>query len=497
MICEHLPSEDQLAGLARTNRRFYEITKEHLYTKERTIVATRYAARHDKVDCIQSAIRENIRLYPGSRGKPFRGSLVAACKSGSINVARLIVYQFPEMLVEDTDDETGIHALSAAASTGQLDVVSWLLTFPPVDPNQRDKAMRTPLIWACVSGTTTVVEKLLARNDIRLNDSGLDRMTPLEVSYDTEMFQVMPVLMRDRRIDLAACRINIMTDAVRRSRYNVVRFFLNFYHSHPVIHNDWAYKALRAAIVNNETEIISFYITLPNFDINATPSGDGLLFPPLLWVAIRRPGDFWQYVLPFPNLDLNVRYSRVNGTPLIAAVRANRDSLATMLIYRGCLLNERDDSIGFTALMLAVTNKNEDMVRLLLSKEDIDLSVKDRNGMSVLFHATAGREYHIMKILLDHPQADVNICDDAGMTPLMLAVSKGRYNMAHLLVEKGGIDYNIEDNQGKTVWSHIGRGRARRRFTVLIRAGMRNEILPRRPVHTAAVIARMHIRLGE
>ncbi|QKX54821.1 uncharacterized protein TRUGW13939_01910 [Talaromyces rugulosus] len=485
IIVEMIPANqaDQLAGLVRTNRRLYDIVAPYLYTEETIMVATWYATRKDKVDCLLKAIERKAKLLPDSQGKPFTSSLVNACRNGSINVAKRIVQMFPEMLDEDTEDH-GMRALSAAAATGQPEVVSWLLGIPTVDVNRLDNLIRTPLSWACYSGNKNVVEMLLLRYDVNVNITDHDRSTPIELAYDNNRIEVMGTLLRDPRLDIRACRRSILAHSVLEGNHEAVRLLLSFYDSQAVIWNIWAYVALRTAIRFGLTDMIKHFSNVRSLDINDTPSRyfpSATFYCPILWAAIRRPGSVWKYLLDFRNLDMNIRCPGVDGTPLIVAMRAHRNSLGTALIERGCLLNEKDDTHGYTALMWAVICDNEPMVKLLLSREDIDLSVKDNNGVPVLYHATltTGRKFDIMKLLLDHPDVDVNISNNNGMTPLMLAVKNYKYTAAYLLVNKGGIDYSLQDNDGKTVSDHASRGKCRLRFAALIRAGMRNRIPPR------------------
>jgi ankyrin repeat protein len=484
-IVEMIPANqaDQLAGLVRTNGRLHDIAARYLYTEETIMAATWYATRKDKVDCLLKAIERKASLLPASRGKPFTSSLVNACRNGSINVAKLIVQMFPEMLDEDMEDH-GMHALSAAAATGQSDVVSWLLGIPTVDVNRLDSFIRTPMSWACYSGNKKVVEVLLLRHDVNVNSIDHDRRTPIELAYDNNRIEVMETLLRDHRLDLTFCHENMLALSVTEGNHEAVRLLLSFYDSCDVFWNIWAYMALRTAIIFGLADMIKHFSNVRSLDINATPSQylpHVSFYPPILWTAIRRPGSHWKYLLDFHNLDMNIGCPGVDGTPLIAAMRAHRNSLGTTLIERGCLLNQKDNTHGYTALMWAVICDNEPMVKLLLSREDIDLSVKDNNGIPVLCHVTCttGRKFDIMKLFLDHPDVDVNISNNDGMTPLMLAVKNYRYTAAYLLVEKGGIDYSLQDNEGKTVSDHASRGTRRRRFATLIRAGMRNRIRPR------------------
>lgn len=487
MIAEtfQLNQRYQLAGLIRTNKRLKDITAPYLYTNDSIEMAFEYAARRDKMDCFLKAVRERALLHPWTGGKPPHLTLLDCCAYGSINVAARLVQMFPGMLTQDSDGQ-GRRALAIAAGRGQVEIVSWLLTLPQIVPNEIDNLGATPLTWACHFGKVSVVNKLLSLPNTNINHIDNSGETPIEAALEMDQVGVMRTLLRDNRLNLRLVNQNILVKSADKGQIDAFRLLLSYYATNDVIRDFWAYDALWMAFFCERFDMVRAFLNTA-IDINTTTVGQHgqRSVHPMLWVVLgyQQPiyRKMFKLLFEFPNLDVNIRCSLENCSPLIYAIKKTKNSQARMLIQRNCRINDQD-GFGYTALMWAIMNGNTPMVRLLLGRRGIDLSIKDNNGMPALCHATAGRHYDIMGFLLNHRLIDVNIRNREGLTPLMLAVENRRYVMSRLLVEKGGIDYDIEDNVGKTVFDHANRGTSWRRFASLVRAGaagQRGRRLPR------------------
>ncbi|CRG91437.1 hypothetical protein PISL3812_08485 [Talaromyces islandicus] len=477
MIAEAVPfhKAHQLTGLVRVNWRLHLITTRFLYSKESIERALWYAEVRDKVDCFRKAMEQKANNSPYSEVKPPNGSLLKCCSHGSINVAKLIVQSYPEMLIGD-EDGSGRDALHIAAGAGELEIVSWLLTLPEIDPSQEDHQGKTPLIYACYSGNADIINKLLSSPGVDINHSGLDTLAPLHVAYENHRVEAMRALLSDNRLNLERTSVNILDSCVCFGNSETLRLLLSVYGSQPFMRHNWAYDALQSAVLFQKYDMVKEFTKVPNFDINATKMGAFGAFTakPILWVALLYSGaKMWRLLFKFPNLDVNSRCFDRYGTPLIYAVRKWEKGLVRMLIRRGCDLNEQDSDFGATALIWAVVKGDESVVRLILSGSGIDPSIKDRLGVPALIYAIANRRYEITELLLEHPRVDVNITSNNGLTPLILAVQNDIYDIARLLVEKGGVDYDITDNDGKTV-SDYATGDSWEWLAVLIRAARQN-----------------------
>ncbi|KAH8690819.1 ankyrin repeat-containing domain protein [Talaromyces proteolyticus] len=483
-----------LAGLLRTNKHLYTIFLPYLYTLQTATAALIWAARYDKIDCAKNAIREGAHwcheepetVHPDLRTftpHPEAGALYTACKYGNLEVVKLVLGTFPAKIVRKDRDKWRVRCLAAAASHfGSFDIVDYLLNHTTADIRWTDVDGWNTLMWACVSGNPWTVQRLLRHPLVNINrrSSNAD-FTPLAIAVYYNRERVVEKLAEDPRLDLDACREDLLQDAVMHKQYEILQTLIALYNSQRMLQGESVYLGLSQAIRQLDPVALHMFRAgfdeNPQFSINYRPWS---FSEPLLWVALLRKTN--KVILPlfqFRGLKVNVWSKEEGATTLIYAIRQALNTVARALVHRQCSLNARDSKYGRTALMWAVINGNAPMVSLLLSRPGINVCLRDHSYMTALTYATTGRRYDVMRLLLAHNNISVNMRDGDGMTPLMRAISRRNYGMARLLLDMDGIDFNIIDNDGNTVLQLAEKGASRSVFAKMVRTRMRNRKLPR------------------
>jgi len=154
-----------------------------------------------------------------------------------------------------------------------------------------------------------------------------------------------------------------------------------------------------------------------------------------------------------------VRYLLANGasttaqdntgaTPLHEAVRYGQTDIVRILLESGAKVNARD-SLGKTPLLLIIPKESQDIIYTLLLAKKADANAKDLYGDTPLHIATMGEvNINILQKLFT-AGADINERNKAGVTPLSLAVEHNLKDHIKFYANLGA-DINAEDKQHDT-----------------------------------------------
>ena len=89
-----------------------------------------------------------------------------------------------------------------ACQSGHVSVVQALLKRKEIQINQAENDGLTPLMFACLNGHVHVVQALLKRNEIQVNQASNDGATPLYVACETGQVSLVAVLLEAKNIDV-------------------------------------------------------------------------------------------------------------------------------------------------------------------------------------------------------------------------------------------------------------------------------------------------------
>ena len=216
--------------------------------------------------------------------------------------------------------------------------------------------------------------------------------------------------------------------------------------------------ALHYACYIGEMDLVRFFMSLKNVDINISPSP---------WYLAVKNGHLQtvSMLIKMPNLKINC-FGEDNCTPLF---------LATMLFYNQIvkILLEREDidpnilSVGYVPLQIAVLKNNLEAVKLLVNDKRTDLNAQGKDGDTALHYAISLKEIEIVKILLDSNRIDVNAVNNELNTPLHQAALFNFIEAVELLVDHDDINFRITNNEILIFFFFLWRNPLRMRYGLL------------------------------
>lgn len=251
-------------------------------------------------------------------------------------------------------------ALMLAAQRGRLEIVNALLDRPDVKLNQKDLVGNTALSLATIAGQSAIVETLLEREDIEINSQNSLGSTALILATTT-----------------------------------------------------------KAGRKDEEAKISIAYLLL----------GQGA--------------------------DTSIRDHEGGGTAILRAVDAGNEAMVKLLLEVNADTDIRDD-LNRGLLHSAAIDGYEGMVQLLVEK-GLEVNAQDRNGKTPLHDASRDGNYKVAKVLLDSG-ADRTIKDNHGRTPWVIAWQYGNLNVMRVLDGEETIEKKIEQDtypqvQSLPIWS--------------------------------------------
>ncbi|XP_014675470.1 PREDICTED: ankyrin-3-like [Priapulus caudatus] len=145
--------------------------------------------------------------------------------------------------------------------------------------------------------------------------------------------------------------------------------------------------------------------------------------------------------------DSNVAIPRNGVTPLMKAVREDKEAAVRMLLSHGADANVAD-SHGVTTLYQAAWFGQLDIMRLLLEAGANPNVAMTKSGTTLLLKAVRKGNKAMVRMLLSHG-ADANVADSQERTSLYHAACLGRLDIVRLLLESGA-NANAADSYGQT-----------------------------------------------
>ena len=274
---------------------------------------------------------------------------------------------------------------------------------------------RTPLSWAAEFGHESIVQMLLKRGGVDLNDK--------DSRWDT------PLTLAAKQGHEAIVRLLVERDDVDK---NVKDF-------HGITPLTWAAK-------NGHLAVVQLLIERDDVDIHVTEN-DGRT--PLTWAARSGQLAVLQLLIGKGDVDINVRDS-YGRTPLSNAAWEGQVAVVQLLIGRDDVDINLNDYSGATPLSFAAHFGHEAIMRLLVARDDVYMNIGDMYGETPLSKA-AGEGYEvIVRLLIARDDVDINVQDDYGRTPLSKAAEKGHEAVVRLLAARDDVDISIPDRDGKT-----------------------------------------------
>jgi ankyrin repeat protein len=356
-----------------------------------------------------------------------------------------------------------LHAVSYESIT----VVDGLLASDQIDVNFQNERGQCALWWAAYCGYTDIVERLLQRDDVEVdNPDREDCLTPLGVAVLQGHERIVQHLLNTRRVDVNARNRERRTpifNAVERGRKRIMELLLG--------EKD---LDLSCQDVNGFSPLIYSTFTAP------TALTKTLLSHPRSYVNVRDNEGrtaLW-YAVELKNRD-SVRLLLKNGadpeaqdiegvSPLRKSIeKGGLSTLQMLLSYsrqgHSTLLHDANHGVGGeqSLLCLAAYRGKDRMVQHLLD-HGWDVNEVDPARRTPLHLAVEEGHRRVVEVLLSHPEIKSHAQDQCGSTALHEAAELGNLSVANLILAKSSISLNIEDSYGATPLWWATRGRPSR-----------------------------------
>lgn len=189
--------------------------------------------------------------------------------------------------------------LFSASARGHPEAVKILLEHG-VDPNERDKSMRTPLNVASTRGHTSVVTALLAQPNIKVNAYNRDKLTPI-------------------------------CGAARNGHAEIVKLLLSAGAYAGFLRKTGGQTPLHSAIHHKQAELVNLLINRDDVDPNAL-SSDGT---PLEVAVKANKEDLVKILLTDKRIDPDRTTCPMRRTPLLEAALKNNNAMVRHLLDAG------------------------------------------------------------------------------------------------------------------------------------------------------------------
>ncbi|XP_067650306.1 uncharacterized protein, partial [Haliotis asinina] len=331
-----------------------------------------------------------------------------SCKSGSQDIVRVLLKQFPHLI--NLGDEDGNTPAILCAESGHIKILK-LLVSHKVDLTKMNKyANMNPFHRGCVNGHVSVVNYLLTRENITLDmRGGWSEVTALMIAAVSGHYDVYNLLVSEGA-DLS------LTD-----RYN--------------------HDCLMLACEGGNVSIVKHLLSLKTFDINR--KGGSKNRSAVMMAAAR--GDYDVYnLLVSEGADLSLTDDDNNDCLMLAYKRGNVSIVKHLLSLTNVDINRTGGLLKRSAVMMAAERGDYDVYSLLVSK-GADLLLRDKHNRDCLMLACEGGNVSIVKHLLSLKTFDINRKDRFhNRSAVMMAAARGDYDVYNLLVSEGA-DLSLRD----------------------------------------------------
>lgn len=136
--------------------------------------------------------------------------------------------------------------------------------------------------------------------------------------------------------------------------------------------------------------------------------------------------------------DLNGTTATLNYTPILLAVKRNKQDIIKFLLSHDVNMNVTSGVEKRTPLTVAVNSTNGELLDLILTGKGVDVNAKNAHLETALSIAVRKNEFELVQTLLK-AGANCNIVDSRGSTPLMHAAIHGNRDITHALIHNGAL----------------------------------------------------------
>jgi ankyrin repeat protein len=396
------------------------------------------AIEHKNPEIIKTLIQCQYNDSVNDSNFAGKTALILAIEQGNLSLVEqlLTAKAHPNKRLDQNHDTP----LICAIRQGHLDIAALLIQSPDIDLNLQSNG-QTVLMLAIEKGEVDLVKTLLDRGaDLNMPQS--DGKTALILAIEKGEVDLVKTLL-DRGADLNMPQSDGKTAlilAIEKGEVDLVKTLLDRRAHSNKLKNQLAPFML--AIEKNQVEMVN---ALVKGSRKWLTENDGLL---LLNKAIECDHlDVVNFLLSENRINLNLTDSE-GKTPLILAIKQERDAIALALLESGKIIPESINylsSSGETALLVAGSCSNQEKKIVLQSKlkecgADINLGLVPHGHITPLIKLIDEKDEKFESLVVEalkDPNIDVNVgTSRGGDTLLMMAIRNNLPEIITAILEK-------------------------------------------------------------
>ena len=345
----------------------------------------------------------------------------------------------------ETKDDMGRSPLHWACRSGTLEVVKMLVT-AGAGVRVACNFGNTCLIFAAYHGHTETVRYLLGLEDVDVNHAANDGWSPLVCAARQKHPDVIQVLIA-AGADIEARDKGLTTSlifACQKGDHQIVKMLVEA-GARVRARDDKGRSCLMMAAGFGHTETVRYLVGLPDIDVVRDAKDEDDYTAVLVAAEQHRP-DVMEALID-AGADTETK-----SNALLVASRFGKLEVVKVLLKAGasvCVANNKGD----TCLTLAAASGHTETVRTLLCMPEVDVNHSCNMGFTALHRAVLMKHPDVMTVLIE-AGADVNTKNGLGWSPFHTACGEGAGKLIAVqilqLLVKAGADVRVVDIRRNT-----------------------------------------------
>ncbi len=313
-----------------------------------------------------------------------------------------------------------------------------------------DGLKNTPLHVASAAGSTTIVELLVNKTNVKPDVKDSEGFTAAHRAAETGNLETLKILVEKANSDInmsnGPAGNTVIMAAINRNRTDIVTYLI----PHAVNINEinyYSYTYLYEAVGKGNMKMVKDLVLRGKADVNAKNGGNG-------WTATMRAAEagalnMFIFLIEEGGADPNIK-DNFGYDALLHATKSNKTEIVRYLLNNTKVnVNGRSED-GDTSLYIASQYGLLEIVKLLVSHTDIEINSKNLIGYDSMPFAVAAQngQIDVVRHLLNHgAKAQVNYLNLKKYSALQSAVVNGHEDVVKLLVETGHADVEIRNSE--------------------------------------------------
>ena len=289
-----------------------------------------------------------------------RSPLHCACRSGALDVVKVLVEAGAGVRVTDTEGDT---CLTLAAYFGHTETVRYLVGLLQVDVTHKDSAGHTALILSACNHPAVMEVLIDAGAEVEVKDK--TGFSPLHWACRSGSLAVVKVLVK------AGARV-----CVADNKGN---------------------GCLTVAAHHGHTETVRTLLCMPEVDVNQSNDSG---FTALHHAVFEKHSDVVQLLID-AGADIDEKYAVMDVAPLRCACEVGELEIVKMLVEAGADVCATEEN-GDTCLTVAAYHGHTETVRYLVGWNKVDVNHRDFSGHTALHYARQKQHADVEQFLLKH-----------------------------------------------------------------------------------------------